>query len=228
MLRSASGSIELVGVFEPPAEEYSPYGGPLIVSEAETTLATKLESARSACPEASTELLHGPTVARLLEHLTESDATLVAVGATGRNRSVGIVRGSITTAMLHLAPCSVLVARPGSGASPRSVAVGYDGSAAAASAVAAAGRVASRFGIPLRVISVGDVAPLDAETLTNAAVVFEPYDGSAVDALLEVSAGTDLLVVGSRGLRGLRALGSVSERVGHRASCSVLVTRDGS
>ena len=35
----------------------------------------------------------------------------------------------------------------------------------------------------------------------------------------------DLLVVGSRGLHGVRALGSVSERVAHRAPCSVLVVR---
>jgi nucleotide-binding universal stress UspA family protein len=42
-----------------------------------------------------------------------------------------------------------------------------------------------------------------------------------VQALAEVDA--DIIVVGSRGLRGLRALGSVSERVAHRAECSVLV-----
>jgi nucleotide-binding universal stress UspA family protein len=33
----------------------------------------------------------------------------------------------------------------------------------------------------------------------------------------------DLLVVGASGRSGLRALGSVSERVAHRARCSVLV-----
>jgi nucleotide-binding universal stress UspA family protein len=36
---------------------------------------------------------------------------------------------------------------------------------------------------------------------------------------------SDLLVVGSRGLHGIRALGSVSERVAHKAPCSVLVVR---
>jgi nucleotide-binding universal stress UspA family protein len=35
-----------------------------------------------------------------------------------------------------------------------------------------------------------------------------------------------LLVMGSRGLGGVRALGSVSERVSHEAPCSVLVARD--
>jgi nucleotide-binding universal stress UspA family protein len=43
--------------------------------------------------------------------------------------------------------------------------------------------------------------------------------------LAAASADTDLLVVGSRGLRGLKALGSVSERVAHRADCSVLIVR---
>jgi nucleotide-binding universal stress UspA family protein len=32
-------------------------------------------------------------------------------------------------------------------------------------------------------------------------------------------------VLGSRGLRGVYALGSVSERAAHRAGCSVLVIR---
>jgi nucleotide-binding universal stress UspA family protein len=44
-----------------------------------------------------------------------------------------------------------------------------------------------------------------------------------VDALAD--AGADLIVVGSRGLHGVRALGSVSERVAHWARCSVLVVR---
>jgi len=35
----------------------------------------------------------------------------------------------------------------------------------------------------------------------------------------------DLLVIGSRGLHGFRALGSVSEKVAHRAESSVLVVR---
>jgi nucleotide-binding universal stress UspA family protein len=34
-----------------------------------------------------------------------------------------------------------------------------------------------------------------------------------------------LVVIGARGVRGIRALGSVSERVAHAAPCSVLVAR---
>jgi nucleotide-binding universal stress UspA family protein len=39
-------------------------------------------------------------------------------------------------------------------------------------------------------------------------------------------ATADLLVVGSRGVHGMAALGSVSEQVAHRAGCSVLVIRE--
>jgi nucleotide-binding universal stress UspA family protein len=38
---------------------------------------------------------------------------------------------------------------------------------------------------------------------------------------------SDLLVVGSRGLRGVRALGSLGERPAQESRSSVLVVRDG-
>jgi nucleotide-binding universal stress UspA family protein len=44
-------------------------------------------------------------------------------------------------------------------------------------------------------------------------------------ALVEASGSTDHVVVGSRGLHGLAAVGSVSDRVAHEAACSVLVVR---
>ena len=45
-------------------------------------------------------------------------------------------------------------------------------------------------------------------------------------ALVAAAADADLLVVGSRGLHGFNALGSVSERVAHNARCSVLIVRN--
>ena len=50
--------------------------------------------------------------------------------------------------------------------------------------------------------------------------------GDPTDALLEVSerVGADLIVVGNRGMHGLgRVLGSVPNKVSHRARCSVLI-----
>ena len=55
---------------------------------------------------------------------------------------------------------------------------------------------------------------------------YEKLTDEPVRALVAASADADLLVVGSRGLDGLRALGSVSERVAHRARCSTLIVRD--
>jgi nucleotide-binding universal stress UspA family protein len=53
--------------------------------------------------------------------------------------------------------------------------------------------------------------------------------GRPENALLEAASrnGTDLLVVGYRGVRGVRKvlLGSVSEHAAHHARCSVLVAR---
>ena len=43
---------------------------------------------------------------------------------------------------------------------------------------------------------------------------------------MAAAADGDLLVVGSRRLHGMKALGSVSERVAHRAPCSTLIVRE--
>ena len=48
-------------------------------------------------------------------------------------------------------------------------------------------------------------------------------DAEPIAMLLGRSREADLVVVGSRSLHGLRALGSVSERVAHGSFCSVLV-----
>jgi nucleotide-binding universal stress UspA family protein len=53
----------------------------------------------------------------------------------------------------------------------------------------------------------------------------ETIDETVVHALHVLSEEADLVVVGSRGLRGIRALGSVSERIAHEARCSVMVVR---
>ena len=52
---------------------------------------------------------------------------------------------------------------------------------------------------------------------------FRVTSDDPVPALTAASADADLLVLGSRGLHGLKSLGSVSERVAHRAAGSVLI-----
>jgi nucleotide-binding universal stress UspA family protein len=67
--------------------------------------------------------------------------------------------------------------------------------------------------------------PVDVEAAREIAPDVEDEPSRAVDALAVLSEHADLVVVGSRGLRGVRALGSVSERIAHEARCSVLAVK---
>ena len=153
-------------------------------------------------------------------------ATLVALGDHGNSRSVGILLGTTATTLLHEAPCSVLLARPPADQSgfPSSIVVGIDGSSTALLAFEAARELGERLGVPVRVLVASGGKPVHIDGLRSVPGL-EWDDRKPLDALLDASANTDLLVVGSRGLHGYAALGSVSERVAHRAACSVLVVR---
>jgi nucleotide-binding universal stress UspA family protein len=101
---------------------------------------------------------------------------------------------------------------------------GVDGSPEAAAAASTARELADRFGSSLRfVAAVRDEVDLDVAR--EIAPDLEELPGGAVEELHVLSELADLVVVGSRGLKGVRALGSVSERVAHDALCSVLVVR---
>ena len=62
--------------------------------------------------------------------------------------------------------------------------------------------------------------------MKNVAVETHTVTGDPADALLEIaeSQNADLIVVGNRGMHGVgRVLGSVPNKVSHRASCNVLI-----
>ena len=143
----------------------------------------------------------------LLEAVATESATLVVVGTHGLGRATGILLGSVTTRVVHRAPCSVLVARGRAGASwsPRTIVVGMDGSPAAEAALAACRELESRFDSEVRVVTSEGHRP--------------------AHELVEASAGADLIAVGARAKPPWDGLGSVSERVAHHAGCSVLIVR---
>jgi nucleotide-binding universal stress UspA family protein len=151
---------------------------------------------------------------------------LLAVGTHGGGRVAGILLGSVATAMLHDAPCPVLIARPAREDSwyPRSIVVGVDGSPQSLQAAETATALAERFGADLRLLAAEGGQPLEIEGLRHIDEL-EWDRRQPVSALVAASKKADLVIVGGRGLSGVRALGSVSERVGHRAHCSVLVVR---
>ena len=178
--------------------------------------------------DAELHLREGPPIRRLLDELQAEHATLVAVGSHGHSRAAGIVLGSVATAILHEALCSVLIA-PSEPSRDGEVVVGFDGSGGARRALAVGLELSKRLSLQLQVIvATGDAHPPGpgwsrAELGAELAVSEDPR--TAVEALTDASRSARLLILGSRHLRGVMALSSVSERVAHRASCPVLVVR---
>lgn len=134
------------------------------------------------------------------------------------------------------------------------IVVGTDGSGTASLAVQQAGELAIALHAEIHVVTVyaGAVRPALDEDVSRAAVanasrevldrassqlrsagvatVHEhPADGDPAEAILEVAeeVGADLIVVGNKGVSGIRRflLGSVAQKVVQHAPCGVLVAR---
>jgi nucleotide-binding universal stress UspA family protein len=178
--------------------------------------------------DAELHLREGPPIGRLLDELHAERATLVTVGRPEHTRAAGIGLGSVTTAMLQEAPGSVLIADVSERADGELV-VGFDGSGGARRALAVGRELAERLSLSLRVIvATGDAHPPGPgwsrqELGSELAVTEDPR--RAVDALIDASRSARLLILGSRHLRGVIALASVSENAAVRAHSPVLVVR---
>jgi nucleotide-binding universal stress UspA family protein len=185
-----------------------------------------LEQARRVAPDGVVaKVVEGRPANALLEAAERERATVIAVGSHGHGRTVGILLGSTATEIVHRAPCSVLIARGEMRPRLRTIVVGIDGSSESAAAYAAASELADRLGAELWPVVGHGGGQVDHEAVAALAPRREELPDDPVKALVTASADADLLVVGSRGLHGLKALGSVSERVAHQAHCSTLVVR---
>lgn len=176
-------------------------------------------------PRADARVVHGKPVDVLRRERDELEATLVALGGRRSSRFLGVLLGDTGTELLHDGACSLLLACPAAGGTwqPRRVVVGLDDSSCARDALAAADDVAARLGGSVEVLSAtGGREPVEREAAW-AERVQTWDDGDPVRALVRRSRSADLVVVGSRGVRGFRAVGSVSERVAHQAHCTSLV-----
>ena len=178
-------------------------------------------------PHAALRRLQGFTVEALLDEVRRLQVTLLALGPPEHARIEEIVLGGVGGELLHKAPCSILVARPvpNEASFPRSIVAGIDGSESADRAYEVADQLATRFHSELAGVVADGGKHVDLALIRRRHPGVELAAGSPVSALVEAASCADLLVVGNRGRHGLRALGSVSERIAHEAACSVLVVR---
>jgi nucleotide-binding universal stress UspA family protein len=164
---------------------------------------------------------------------------LLVVGIDSHSRAGGIMIGSVATAALHHAHIPVLVARrPPEGVDfPARIVVATDGTPMADAAVEMTARLAARHGSHVGIVGARDgAAPFRPGLAEHATQIFlatgtEPVflDAAGAPHHAVATAADDfdasLVVTGSRGLSGLPAVRSVSERIAHAAPCSVLVVR---
>jgi nucleotide-binding universal stress UspA family protein len=173
----------------------------------------------------------------LLEQADGCD--LIAVGVHGRSRTGGgIALGRTASALLHRSPLPVLVARrPPADDFGESVLLAVDGTPSCLTAADVAGRVAVRTGGHVAIVSAPGHDEATRQTLAEAArrllnatgrnpvVLDETGPAHRAVAAAAVAIGASVVVTGSRGLTGVEALHSVSERIARTAPCSVLVVR---
>ena len=171
----------------------------------------------------------------LLERAERFD--LLVLAAPGHSRAVGILLGAIASHAVHSATMPVLISR-------QVPAIAFPGTVLAATAgpqdahiVRAAAGIAGAHGRSVILghagLPRGAVATAlsrqaaDVASVCGCTPAVLSGSGDAADRMvaLAASAAAGLIVVGSSGRRGVSALASVSERIAHRAACSVLVLR---
>ena len=193
---------------------------------------------------------HAPDV---LEQLSSS-AAMVVVGSSGAGATKSFLLGSVCAAVLHRSPSPVVVVPTKLHDRAMSkIVVGVDGSTFADDAVRWATDEADRCGAHLDVVHawsylyerpddgrdrVTTLADVDAAMVVERAVELSRergsgdvtgrvLEGGAVDALIDASETSDMIVVGTRGRGGFRSMlfGSVAQHVATHASCPVAVIR---
>jgi nucleotide-binding universal stress UspA family protein len=224
---------------------------------ADAVIAAAIDQARAVAPTVSIEAdaVIGNAVPQLL-HAADG-AEFVVVGSRGRGGFTGLLLGSVSRRVATHAPCSVVIVRGRADAAAGPVVVGVDDSPAADGVLATAfevaesrdcGLVAVHTYLPPVPLWIGDIPASAVDTPEQDAVERARLDellapwrekypavpahemlshDSAAAALVGVSRGAQLVVVGSRGHGALAGtlLGSTGMQLIHHADCPVLVVR---
>jgi nucleotide-binding universal stress UspA family protein len=202
----------------------------------EAALKGAKELAEEAGVSATTAMPAGKYASKVL--LAEAEKhDLMVIGTHDHSRVAGIVLGSTASETVHDTERPVLVARePQNGGFLNSILLATDGSEGSRAAARVAGALTATYGGKLEVLHVddgkhSDSGPeLDAELdeialATGAKPRLSTTSGHPTEKIVEGASerASSLIVCGRRGVSGLKALGSVSERVMHQAETSVLL-----
>lgn len=213
-------------------------GQDLQLPELEKSLDEAAEIARVAGVSASTEIRDGRYAVDVLLAAGDDDDLLV-IGTPRKARVTGILFGSTAIEAAHQTERPLLIARKPSNPDgfPDPILLATDASAASTRAARVAAQLAVAFDASLGVVNVVDGdRPADDGALARQLAEIERElgaepkvshpEGDAAPEIIKAAAGSgaSLIVCGRRGLSGLKALGSVSERVASDGPCSVLLT----
>jgi len=223
-----------------------------VVHEADEALARASELAGGYGAEVSAYIVSGEPAEALVREASEQNVELICVGADATLMERPHRIGRVAAHVLERAEATVLVARGPAPGFPRRVLCAIDGSEGSAVTADAAARIAALGEAEFRALHVIPVfkggneewevgadedvpeelqPAMEAARARGVAPRLQMAMGRPEAALVEVAKReeADLLVVGHRGISGMRKrlLGSVSEHVTGHARCSVLVVRPG-
>lgn len=176
----------------------------------------------------------------IVDSATSNQADMIIMGRHGRTGLLRLMMGSVAAKVIGHAPCNVLVVPPDAKVEYKKVLIATDGSKYSDAAVREAIGIAKRCDSSLVTVS---VAASDAEIVVakdnvknveelarkegikaeGQTIIGKPYE-----VIIETAKqkNADLIVVGSRGRKGLERLlmGSVTERViGHTESAVLVI-----
>jgi len=166
-----------------------------------------------------------------------ADYSLLAMGAPQTSWLAGAITASATDAAISHLPTALLITRRSEKqASQRRIVVATDGSDGSDQLIELAAELAEPQAADVVLVHASNhrtrscderveaQAGALRQTIGDRARV-DQRSGKAQEAVIDVATelGASLIVMGSRGLHGLRAIGSVSRHVMHDAPCSVLL-----
>lgn len=221
-----------------------------VYDECNETARQDLEKARSYLKdhavEAEIDLQSGRPASAIVDFAAANGVDLVILGSHGHGTAERLNLGSIGSAVKHHVPCSILVAR--GPPTLKRVILATDGSQRSRIAVAVGREIAKAFAAQATLAHVIDMnsyglartaAAKRGKTLMIEERMREMRSAEGLDTSvsygppakqlrkLAKSQKAGLIVVGSRGLGGLKglALGSISDGLTHKADQSVLVVK---